>query len=45
VVGGWRRLHNEKLHNLYISLNIIRVIDFKENEIGKACSMHGRDEP
>jgi hypothetical protein len=25
VVGGWRRLHNEELHNLYISPNIIRV--------------------
>jgi hypothetical protein len=23
---GWRRLHNEKLHNLYASPNIIRVI-------------------
>jgi hypothetical protein len=26
VVGGWMRLHNEKLHNLYASSNIIRVI-------------------
>jgi hypothetical protein len=26
VVGGWRRLHNEQLHNLYASQNIIRVI-------------------
>jgi hypothetical protein len=26
VVGGWRRLHNEELHNLYTSPNIIRVI-------------------
>jgi hypothetical protein len=26
VAGGWRRLHNEKLPNLYASLNIIRVI-------------------
>jgi hypothetical protein len=25
-VGGWRRLHNEELHNLYASTNIIRVI-------------------
>jgi hypothetical protein len=24
--GGWRRLHNEELHNLYPSPNIIRVI-------------------
>jgi hypothetical protein len=26
VAGGWRRLHNEKLHNLNASKNIIRVI-------------------
>jgi hypothetical protein len=26
VAGGWRRLHNEELHNLYASFNIIRMI-------------------
>jgi hypothetical protein len=26
VVGGWRTLHNEKLHNLYASPYIITVI-------------------
>jgi hypothetical protein len=26
VTGGWRRLHNEELHNLYATLNIIRMI-------------------
>jgi hypothetical protein len=26
VVGGWRRLHDEELHNLYTPQNIIRVI-------------------
>jgi hypothetical protein len=26
VAGGWRRLHNEELQNLYVSPNIIRVI-------------------
>jgi hypothetical protein len=26
LVGDWRRLHNEELHNLYTSPNIIRVI-------------------
>jgi hypothetical protein len=26
VVGGWRKLHNEELHNLYCSSSIIRNI-------------------
>jgi hypothetical protein len=25
VKGGWRRLHNEELHNLFASPSIIRV--------------------
>jgi hypothetical protein len=25
VTGGWRELHNEELHNLYFSANIIRM--------------------
>jgi hypothetical protein len=29
VAGGWRRLHNEELHNLFASLNVIRVIKSK----------------
>jgi hypothetical protein len=26
IIGGWRELHNEELHNLYSSANIIRII-------------------
>jgi hypothetical protein len=26
VMGGWRKLHNEKLHNLYSSPSTIRII-------------------
>jgi hypothetical protein len=26
VTGGWRKLHNEELHNLYSSPNIIIMI-------------------
>jgi hypothetical protein len=27
VAGGWRRLHNEERRNLYVSPNIIKVIE------------------
>jgi hypothetical protein len=39
-VGGWRKLHNEELHTLYSSPNIIRMID----EMGRACSMYEGEE-
>jgi hypothetical protein len=26
VRGGWRRLHNEELHNMYAPPNVVRVI-------------------
>jgi hypothetical protein len=26
VIGGWRKLHEEDLHNLYYSPSIIRII-------------------
>jgi hypothetical protein len=44
VAGGWRRLHNGELHNLYASPNIIRVIIIREREMGEAFSTHGTDE-
>jgi len=25
-VGAWRRLHNEELHNLYASQNVVRLM-------------------
>jgi hypothetical protein len=27
VTGGWRKLHNEELHNLYSSPRVIRIIN------------------
>jgi hypothetical protein len=38
VAGGCRRLHNEELHNLYASQNIMI-----NDEIGGACSTDGRE--
>jgi hypothetical protein len=29
VTGGWRKLHNEELHNLYSSPSIIRMMKSK----------------
>jgi hypothetical protein len=29
VTGGWRKLHNEELHNLYSSPGIIRMITLR----------------
>jgi hypothetical protein len=34
VTGGWRKLHNEELHNVYYSPSIIQD---KEDEVGRAC--------
>jgi hypothetical protein len=29
VAGGWRRLHNEELHNMYDSQNIVRMVKLR----------------
>jgi hypothetical protein len=29
MMGGWRKLHNEELHNLYSSPSIIRIIKLR----------------
>jgi hypothetical protein len=40
VVGGWRRLHSEELHNLYTSPNIVRVIKLRMMRyVGHVASM------
>jgi hypothetical protein len=26
IIGGWRKLHNEELHNFYSSPSIIRIM-------------------
>ena len=40
VTGNWRKMHSEELHDLYFSLNIIRII--KERNVGWARKWHVR---
>jgi hypothetical protein len=41
--GGWRKLHNEELHNLYSSSNIIRIIQSRRMRwVGHVARMGGR---
>jgi hypothetical protein len=40
VTGGWRKLHNEELHNLYSSPSIITNVNV--DEMGRACSTNGQ---
>jgi hypothetical protein len=39
ITEEWRRLHNEELHDLYSSPNIVQV----NNEMGVACSTNGEE--
>jgi hypothetical protein len=42
--GASIKLHNEELHSLYSSPNIIMVNSIKEDYMSRECSMHGGDE-
>jgi hypothetical protein len=44
VTGGWRKLHNEELHNLNSSPSILAVIKSSEDEVGGACGKNGGEE-
>jgi hypothetical protein len=37
VTGGWRKLHNEELHNLYSSPSIIKIIKSRRMRWGDMC--------
>jgi hypothetical protein len=39
--GSWRKCHNDELHSLYSSPNIVRVI---KSEVGGTCGTHGGGE-
>jgi hypothetical protein len=37
MIGGWRKLHNEELHNLYSLLHIVRMM--KSRRIRRAADV------
>jgi hypothetical protein len=41
VRGGWRKLHNEELHNLYFFPSAIRMAGSRRMRCGRACRTHG----
>jgi hypothetical protein len=40
VTGEWREIHNKKLHNVYSSSNIMRVIKSRRMTFVKMTSSH-----
>jgi hypothetical protein len=44
VTGEWRKLHNEKLHDLYCTVPFTKYFaggKIEKNEMGGACSTYG----
>jgi hypothetical protein len=44
VTGGWRKLHNEELRDLYSSPSIIRITKSRRMRWAGACSPNGAKE-
>jgi hypothetical protein len=44
VTGGWRKLHNEELHNLYSSPSIIRKIKSRRMRWAEHVARMGAEE-
>jgi hypothetical protein len=42
VTGGWRKLHNEELHNVYSSPSIIRMIKSRKVRRAEQVARMGR---
>jgi hypothetical protein len=42
VTGGWRKLHNEELHNLYSSPSMIRMIKSRRMRLAGHVAQMGR---
>jgi hypothetical protein len=43
VTGGWRKLYNEELHNLYSSPSIIRMIKSRRMRLAGHVARRGRE--
>jgi hypothetical protein len=43
MMGSWRKLHNEELHNLYALTSIIRMVKSRRMR-GRACSTNEGEE-
>jgi hypothetical protein len=43
VTGEWRKLHNEELHNLYSSLNIIRPVKSRRMRLAGHVARMGEE--
>jgi hypothetical protein len=41
LTGGFRKLHNDKLHNLY---SLPNDDQYNKDKMSGTCSTHGRDE-
>jgi hypothetical protein len=44
VTGGWRKLHNEELHDMYSLPSIMRNYQVEEDEVGGACNTNWAEE-
>jgi hypothetical protein len=42
VIGGWRKLHNEELHNLHSSPSIIRVMKSRRMRVAGYVARMGK---
>jgi hypothetical protein len=44
MTGGWRKLHNEELHNLYSSPSVVRIIKSRRMRLVGYIARMGRRE-
>jgi hypothetical protein len=44
LMGGWRKLYNEELRDLYSSPSIIKNYQVEEDEVGGTCGTNGGEE-